>query len=318
MALVTVIRTAYAQWQRIAKEQLPANLGNVQADLVTAPKIKAYNASGNDHYLYVGNDSGTSTEGFRFRSDSANSQYYLYVRNTLRLQFDAGNIYARDPLDFFDGDSLGWNNDDGSLGYNSTTNQFRLEDASDASKVVFDMDDGSGDLEGRLITGSTGQELVIFQPASAGTAAGGTNKAESVYADDYWRPETVGSEVYLTMPSPIQTAGTVLASVRFLVYSDGTTHEFNFKVRKTRVTASTVTASDITSFAGVDYRAADLTAIGSDHYYLEQTGGSLPFTFTTSAGEQDKVWAVIEIEAQTSNDKARFLGIYWKFREVKH
>ncbi|NUN96850.1 MAG: hypothetical protein HUU16_11815 [Candidatus Omnitrophica bacterium] len=308
---------ALAQWQKIGKEQLPANLGDINAGFLSASKLKVLDGAGSNHYLYVGNDSGTSTEGFRLRNDSSSGQSYLYVRNSLKFQFDASSIYARDPLDFFDGDSLSWSSDDGSLGYNAGTNQFRFEDSSDVTKVSFDMDDGSGDFEGRLAVGGTSAPLVLFVGASSYNA-GGTD----------WRWDSTGDYIEATLtgdndcsfPIPHLSGGTTIASVRVFCFlsSDADTLSASLRKRTHDADGSPSAPTSTTLQSSGALARASMTAQTGSNYYFDLTGGSLPYTLTGAAGNLDELKLELSGNLDSVSNDLRVYGFAVTYREVTH
>jgi hypothetical protein len=313
LSVLAATLPAQAQWQKIGKEQLPSNLGDVLADTLTAPKIKAYNASGTDHYLYIGNDSGTSSEGFRLRFDASGGQAYLYARNSLRFQFDSSNIYARDPLDFFDGDSLSWNFDDGSIGYNSSSNQFRMEDAADAAMILFDMDDGSIDAAGPAEFGDGSHTLSTFQAASEGTSdmnSSGTPDVAYDGANDCWHPRQAGVVCYVNLPCPLAAPGTRIKSVKVMVLLSSSSEIVNFAVSRAS-TGSPGTIANVLGFAASDYTDATATSItGSYYYVLRNTDYTL--------ADNNKIWVRVRLKSAVASDDCRFYGAEWTFEQRKY
>lgn len=304
---------AVAQFQKIGIEQLPANLGNVVADLVTAPKIRAYNSAGNEHLLYIGSDSGNSTEGFRFRFDSSSGQAFVYVRNSLRWQFDSGNMFLRDPLDFFDGDDLRWNYDDASLGYNSSSNVFRFEDASDASMVTLDMDDGSLDAQGHSEFGSASSTLSIFQPAAeaiSDSSSAGTPEVLFFSTGNDLSPRLAGIDSHVVFGCPWATSGTRLKSLKAFFYFETASDKANFSVSR-RSTTAPQTEVSLLNYAGSDYNKSNSTQVSGNYYTVSSN-------LNTTLSGSNQAWATVRLYASSNPRDCRLCGIEWVFEQRRY
>lgn len=308
-----ILLPAVAQFQHIGKEQLPNNLGNVSADLLSAPRIKAYNPSGNEHLLYIGNDSANSNEGFRLKYDSSSGQAYLYVRNTLRWQFDSGNMFLRDPLDFFDGDDLRWNYDDASLGYNSATNQFRFEDSSDTSMVLLDMDDGSLDALGYGEFGGSNKTLSIFQPAAEGTpdtSSNGTTEMLFHSTDQDLSPRLIATNSHAVFSCPWTTSGTRLKNLKVFLYLATSNDKANFSV-SCRSASGPQTITSLLGYAGSDYSQSNSTQESGSHY-------SISANLNTTLSDNNQVWATARLHAASDPRDCRLIGIEWVFEQRRY
>lgn len=308
---------ALAQWQRIGKEQLPTNLGDISAGFLSASKLKVLDGAGSNHYLFVGNDSGTSSEGFRFRNDSGSGQNYLYVRNNLKFQFDTGSIYARDPLDLFDGDSLSWNSDDGSIGYSASSNQFRFEDSSDATKIYLDMDDGSGDFEGRLTVGGAAAPLALFVGASSYNASASEWRWDST--GEYLEPLLIGDN-NCSFPIPHLAGGTTIASVRVFCYlsSDDDTLSASLKKRTHDADGAPSPPSTTTLKSSGALARSSMTSQTGSNYYFDLSGGSLPYTLTGVANNHDELWLEVIANLTAAINDLRVYGFVVTYHDISH
>lgn len=314
LLLAGLASSAHGQWQQILPEQLPDNLGDIEADSVVAPTLRAYDAAGSLHTLYVGNNSGTTSEGYRLRHDSSSGVASLHVRNNLKFQFDSSLIYVRDPLDLTDPDDIRWNSDDGSFGYTASTNRFRWENSADTPRVEFDMDDGSIEADGRALLGDANSPLSLFVPAADCSL---TTGAASLFPDaDSWEL-TGSSPCVFVCPCPPRGEDTVLESASVVVFATDAV-ALNVSIRKSAA-GSPWSVSHLVSFAGTDYEPEDFDELDPEGFgdYRVRTFGDAMSPLDTIE-ESEKVWAIVELEDDNGSPSTRFHGVTWKFQQVRY
>jgi hypothetical protein len=230
-----------------------------------------------------------STSGLAGQPASINERFAILNNGTLRLYNDSSLTIRPD----------------------TTGNRFEFGTLADPDRLVFDTDDGllsgigSVDFEGSGSFGGDGHTLSIF---SCMSDCESTSNIEFDALSDSVHPSATGEEVLVACACPIRTAGTRLVSVTVWFTLGSAGENVNVSLRTTDAAAG-FSPTDLAGFGGSDYTAGSgLVSEGGEVYSRTE---SLDFTFAT----RDKIWAVIELEAQDSPEACALHAIEWVFAE---
>jgi hypothetical protein len=161
--------------------------------------------------------------------------------------------------------------------------------------------------------GDSDHRLTLFQPAGEGkpvTNSSGTPEVIYKGDEDYWYPRQINTDCHLTFALPIQSPGTVVKSVKLIVYLLSSSESFNFALFR-RSSAAPQTVSTLVAMAANPFTEETATLITGSYYSLTQ---DLDYTI----GVNNEVWLLIRLRSGGVPQDCRLLGVEWQYEERRY
>jgi len=164
------------------------------------------------------------------------------------------------------------------------------------------------DVEDTVTAGNSSNTLSLVTPAGAMLDFSG-NTIQIIGNEISWQPGSVATETILA-PMSAMGVGTILERVRIHVADNDASDVWDFYLHKTaHTTGGASTGSELDSdTANVP---ANLTNKTGQDYYLDLTGGSLPYTI--AAGDQ--ITCRVRMTPDSSVNDMFLYAVEWVFRE---
>ncbi|MCG3198559.1 MAG: hypothetical protein GHCLOJNM_03062 [bacterium] len=231
-----------------------------------------------------------------------------------RIRFFASGGKARFGSDA--GLFMNWSTGDNTIGFGTDgANVFSVDTDAPAAGLTYT---GGADIDKELTVGSSGSPRTIYQPASEGRNVGLLIGVGPAYqSGDYWTDNGITTEWNIAFDCPNQMPGTVIASIKVMLYAGDGDESFNVTMSKS-TTTSPGTVTNFVGPAGTDFTTGSgLNNIATTYYYrLENSGTDADLPYPIASNE--KVWVTVELEDPDGASQSRCLGIEWTFNEMKY